>query len=95
MDIISEAGLLGAKPNGFPMQQNHKLGCAAGKHLADPEVYHRLVGRLIYLAVTRLDLAYSVHILSQFIQEPRTLVSSSACSSLFERYTGSGYLIEC
>lgn len=71
LDIISEAGLLGAKPSGFPIEQNHKLGLASGELLEDPELYRRLVGRLLYLAVTRPDLAYSVHILSQFMQEPR------------------------
>ncbi|RVW97398.1 Retrovirus-related Pol polyprotein from transposon TNT 1-94 [Vitis vinifera] len=71
LDIVSEAGLLGAKPCGFPIEQNHRLGLANGELLSNPESYHRLVGRLIYLAVTHLDLAYSVHILSQFMQEPR------------------------
>ncbi|XP_021867530.1 uncharacterized mitochondrial protein AtMg00810-like [Spinacia oleracea] len=37
----------------------------------DGEKYRRLVGRLIYLAVTRPYLAYSVHILSQFMQAPK------------------------
>lgn len=72
LDIISEVGLLGAKPAGFPIEQNHKLGLASGHALSDPDAYRRLVGRLIYLAVTRPDLAYSVHILSQFMQDPQT-----------------------
>ncbi|RVW73210.1 Retrovirus-related Pol polyprotein from transposon RE2 [Vitis vinifera] len=71
LDIVSEAGLLGAKPCGFPIEQNHRLGLANGELLSNPESYRRLVGRLIYLAVTHPDLAYSVHILSQFMQEPR------------------------
>ncbi|CAM8938019.1 unnamed protein product [Rhodiola kirilowii] len=71
LDIISETGLLGSKPAEFPMEQHHRLALAAGKHLVDPERYRRLVGRLIYLGVTRPDLAYSVHILSQFMQQPR------------------------
>lgn len=61
LDIISEAGLLGSKPVGFPIEQNHRLGLATGNLLSDPESYRRLVGRLIYLAVTRPDIAYSVH----------------------------------
>ena len=72
LDIISEAGMLGTKPVGFPIEQHHKLGLATGELLNDPESYRRLVGRLIYLSVSRPDLAYSVHILSQFMQEPRT-----------------------
>ena len=71
LDIISETGLLGSKPAEFPMEQNHKLALASGKLLDDAEQYRRLVGRLIYLGVTRPDLAYSVHILSQFMQQPR------------------------
>ena len=64
--------MLAAKPIGFPIEQNHKLGLAKGEFLKDPESYRRLVGRLIYLSVSRPDLAYYVHILSQFMQEPRT-----------------------
>ncbi|KAH7534036.1 hypothetical protein FEM48_Zijuj04G0195000 [Ziziphus jujuba var. spinosa] len=71
LDIVSEAGLLGAKPCGFPIEQNHRLGLVNGELLSNPESYRRLVGRLVYLIVTRPDLAYSVHILSQFMQEPR------------------------
>ncbi|KAL2903744.1 Retrovirus-related Pol polyprotein from transposon TNT 1-94, partial [Bienertia sinuspersici] len=71
LDIISEAGLLGAKPAPFPIEQNHSLGLARGDSLSDPERYRRLVGRLIYLSFTRPDLAYAVHILAQFMQAPR------------------------
>ena len=39
LDIISEAGLLGSKPAGFPIEQNHHLGLATGALLDDPEPY--------------------------------------------------------
>lgn len=71
LEIISEAGLLGSKPTDFSLEQNHKLALAEERFLADPEKYRRLVGRLIYLSVTRPDLAYSVYILSQFMHHPR------------------------
>ncbi|CAH9074495.1 unnamed protein product [Cuscuta epithymum] len=70
LDNITEIGLLGAKPATFPIEQNHGLGHATGAPLADPEQYRCLVGRLIYLAVTRPDITYSVHIFSQFMQKP-------------------------
>lgn len=63
--------VLGCKPAGSPMDQNHTLGRAQGALLSNPERYRRLVGRLIYLLATRPDLAYSVHILSQFMQKPK------------------------
>ena len=71
LDIISETGLLGAKPASFPIEQNQRLAHASGEPLSNPKPYRRLFGRLIYLTVTRPDLAYSVHVLSQFLQEPR------------------------
>ncbi|CAH9102403.1 unnamed protein product [Cuscuta epithymum] len=71
LDILSETGLTGARPVSFPMVQNHKLQSATGPNFSDPERYRRLVGKLIYLTLTRPDISYSVHILSQFMQCPK------------------------
>ncbi|CAM8944482.1 unnamed protein product [Rhodiola kirilowii] len=68
LDILSEAGLLGAKPTDFPLPPNHDLANASGPVYAHADRYRRLVGRLIYLTITRPELSYSVHILSQFMQ---------------------------
>ncbi|KAL1342260.1 hypothetical protein AAHE18_09G145200 [Arachis hypogaea] len=72
LDIITEAGLLAAKPAATLCEENHRLASAAGPVLSDPSMYRRLVGRLIYLSFTRPDLAYSAHVFSQFMQNPRT-----------------------
>ena len=37
----------------------------------DANHYRRLLGKLIYLTVTRPDIVYAVSVLSQFMQEPR------------------------
>lgn len=71
LDIISDTGLLGAKPVSHPIEQNHKLALAGGDTLPDPFRYRRLVGRLIYLSVTRPELSYAIHILSQFMHAPK------------------------
>lgn len=71
LDIISDTGLLGAKPASFPLEQNHKLALSTSNTLTDPAPYRRLVGRFIYLAETRPDLAFLVHTLAQFMQNPR------------------------
>ena len=72
LDIISEVGLLGAKPASTPCEENHKLGSATGPLLSDPTMYRRLVRRLSYLCFTRPNLAYSVQVLYQFMQNPRS-----------------------
>ncbi|XP_021758525.1 uncharacterized protein LOC110723478 [Chenopodium quinoa] len=65
------SGLLGARPAGNPIEHNHTLAKLESPLISDPEIYRRLVGRLIYLSFTRPYLAYAVHILSQFMQQPR------------------------
>ncbi|XP_070026366.1 uncharacterized mitochondrial protein AtMg00810-like [Nicotiana sylvestris] len=39
--------------------------------LPDPEPYQRLVGKLLYLTMTRPDIAYVVLVLSQFMHKPK------------------------
>ncbi|CAM8931445.1 unnamed protein product [Rhodiola kirilowii] len=70
MDLLTDAGMLDCKPSVIPMDTKHKLGPSEAELLPDPTAYRRLVGKLIYLTVTRPDLAYSVHILSQFMSKP-------------------------
>ena len=70
MDILAESGLTASKPAAFPMEQNHSLALADGPLLSDPGPYCRLVGHLVYLTITRPDIYYVVHVLTQFMQEP-------------------------
>lgn len=70
-DLLKEAGKLGCKPAATPIEPNQKLGEAKEEPVVDREMYQRLVGKLIYLAHTRPDIAYSVSMISQFMHDPR------------------------
>lgn len=59
------------KPTNYPMEQGLKFFKHNGELLTDPTSYQRLTGRLLYLTHTHLDLRYSVHTLSQFMEAPR------------------------
>lgn len=48
-----------------------KLSTETGTVLPEPDTYRRLVGKLLYLGITRPDLSYSVQHLSQFLSNPR------------------------
>lgn len=71
LDIITETGMLATKLVKFSLEHIQKLALSKSHVLNDPTRYRRLLGRLIYLVVTRPDLAYFVHHLAQFMQEPR------------------------
>ncbi|XP_019095479.1 PREDICTED: uncharacterized protein LOC109130427 [Camelina sativa] len=71
LDIVADTGDFGSRPVHTPVEQNHHLATDDGPLLSNPKSYRRLVGRLLYLLHTRPELSYSVHVLAQFMQEPR------------------------
>ena len=71
IDILKETGKIRCKLVSTLMDSNQKLGEAKEEPVVDRKMYQRLVGRLIYLAHTRPDIAYSVSMISQFMHDPR------------------------
>jgi hypothetical protein len=77
LEVIEDAGLSGAAPINTPMERGLKLSDKSTL-LKDTNRYRRLVGRLIYLTVSRPDITYAVHVLSRFMQQPRKLHMEAA-----------------
>ena len=69
LDLLKETGILGCKPR-YTLERNWKYVKKDGDPPVDKERYQRLVGRLIYLSLTRPDIAYAVSVVSQFIHTP-------------------------
>ncbi|KAK3043577.1 hypothetical protein RJ639_002156 [Escallonia herrerae] len=61
-----------AKEMATPMEPYLKLKKGEGQLLKDARKFRQLVGSLIYLTITRPDIAYPVGVISQFMQTPRT-----------------------
>ena len=59
--------MLECKPVDTPITQNDKLSNHDDQILTDKEQYQRLVGKLIYLYYIKLNIAYEVSLVSQFM----------------------------
>jgi len=78
LDLLQDAGLLGAKPCSTPMEPHLQLQKNSGDLLPEPTTYRRLIGRLLYLTHSRPEISYAVSKLSQFLAAPRTDHMSAA-----------------
>ncbi|KAL5543044.1 hypothetical protein UlMin_010754 [Ulmus minor] len=54
------------------MEVNAKLTQEDGDDLEDAIVYRRLIGKLLYLTLTKPNISYSINRLSQFLVQPKT-----------------------
>uniref|UniRef100_A0A803LQS3 Reverse transcriptase Ty1/copia-type domain-containing protein n=1 Tax=Chenopodium quinoa TaxID=63459 RepID=A0A803LQS3_CHEQI len=71
LDLLAETGMLGCKPAETPIVANHGLQILEGAKLTNKEEYQKIVGKLIYLAHTRPDIAYAVGVVSRFMHLPQ------------------------
>jgi hypothetical protein len=69
-DLLDRVSLIDHRTAETPMELNVHLTPTDGEPFEDPTCYRHIVGSLVYLGVTRPDISYLVHILSQFISAP-------------------------
>ncbi|XP_057756497.1 uncharacterized mitochondrial protein AtMg00810-like [Arachis stenosperma] len=71
LSLLEETGYLGCKPATTPMDANMKLRADEDDPVPDPSHYRRLIGRLMYLTISRPDITFAVVKLAQFMSGPR------------------------
>nr|XP_016439422.1 PREDICTED: uncharacterized mitochondrial protein AtMg00810-like [Nicotiana tabacum] len=80
LGLISDLGLSGSRPVTTPLEVNLKLttidydeyvGGVNDLVLEDITTYEDLIGRLLYLTITRSDVSFGVQVLRHFMQGPK------------------------
>lgn len=77
-DILVKAKMCDAKPCLTPFTPGTKLMLDDNTAFKDPSLYSSIVGALQYLTLSRLDIAFFINKLSQFLQKP-TVTHWQAC----------------
>ncbi|KAL5557871.1 hypothetical protein UlMin_034082 [Ulmus minor] len=92
LDLLSDFGYLGCKPASTPMKPNLQLSLEDGENVSDVSMYRRLIGRLLYLTLTRPDISYAVNRLSQFLSKPKVphLLAAQRVLRYLKRVPGQG-----
>ena len=70
-ELLSRVGLTDSKTVDTLVELNAHLTPSGGKPLSNPSLYRRLVGNLVYLIVTRPNISYAIHQVSQYLSTPR------------------------
>ncbi|KAI3750087.1 hypothetical protein L2E82_20712 [Cichorium intybus] len=72
LELLHEFGMLACKPVKTPLEVNLVANCSENDELLlNITEFQKLIGKLIYLTITRPDIAYVVQTLSQFMHSPR------------------------
>ncbi|KAL0713300.1 hypothetical protein Bca4012_020278 [Brassica carinata] len=75
IDLLKGADAYGGKTAKMPMEDGYKVPREGeiedSKPFHDPKLYRRMVGKLIYLTITRPDICFAVNQVSQHMQAPK------------------------
>jgi hypothetical protein len=71
VEILNRFWMMDCKATPTPMVTNMKFLCDSSSEIVDATMYRQLVGSLMYLTNTRLDIRFTVNRLSQYMAYPR------------------------
>ena len=86
-DLLHKTNMATVKPCSTPMCLRINLPLSDSEPLSQPSVYRSTIGALQYLTLTRLDLAFCVNKLSQFLELP-TIAQWNACKHILRYVKG-------
>ncbi|XP_049391517.1 uncharacterized mitochondrial protein AtMg00810-like [Solanum stenotomum] len=78
-DVLKKFGMFNCKQTSTPLDPNVKMCAHEGKDLEYATMYRQLMGSLIYLTLTRLDISYAVGVMSRYIQNPNKSHLDGVC----------------
>ncbi|XP_019154611.1 PREDICTED: uncharacterized protein LOC109151149 [Ipomoea nil] len=73
LELLDDTGFINSKPVYSPTVLSQKLSKNEGQPLEDNIQYRRIVGKLLYLTVTRPDIGFATQQLSQYLDKPTHL----------------------
>ncbi|KAF5779215.1 putative RNA-directed DNA polymerase [Helianthus annuus] len=74
LELLNEFGYLGCKPISTPIEKSYLVTSKIDKNqqlLKSVTGFQKLIGKLIYLSLTRPDISYTIQFLSQFMHSPK------------------------
>ncbi|XP_038880495.1 uncharacterized mitochondrial protein AtMg00810-like [Benincasa hispida] len=69
-DLLARSGIIDSATTPTLLDSNVRLTYFNGVPLQDPTLYRKMVSSLVFLTVTYPNIAYAVHIISQFMSNP-------------------------
>ncbi|KAL5544289.1 hypothetical protein UlMin_008073 [Ulmus minor] len=96
LQLLEDTGYLACKPANLPMDPKVSLSADAGDLLADISQYRRLIGRLLYLTLSRPDITFAIRAYSDaapFSLHLKAFSDSDWASCLDSRKSVTGFCI--
>jgi hypothetical protein len=70
-DMLKKFGMVDAKVISTPMRTNKNLDSDASANIVDQKMYRSMIGSLLYVTASRLDVMFSVCMCARFQASPR------------------------
>ena len=69
-DILQKFGMEECRYAAIPVSPGITVSLSSNSQLADATAYRQLIGSLLYLTISRLDIAFAVNLMARFMQKP-------------------------